>query len=315
MINKSDKIYVAGHRGMAGSAIAAELDRQGYSNWIGFTSQELDLTDRSAVSMMFRAEKPDVVVNAAAKVGGIHANDSYPATFLSENLQIQVNIFDAANSVGVERLVFLGSSCIYPKFAPQPIKESDLMTGPLEPTNDGYAIAKIAGLTHVQASRRQFGRNWISAMPTNLYGPGDNFHPENSHVLAALLKRFHDARENNVPEVTIWGSGNAQREFMHVSDLASATVFLLQNYNGYNPINVGSGHEVTINDLALIIARTVDFKGKIGNDLNRPDGTPRKALDSSALRSLGWEPRIEIQDGISATYEWMKENILSLRSH
>lgn len=218
-------------------------------------------------------------------------------------------------SVEVERLIFLGSSCIYPKFAPQPIKESDLMTGPLEPTNDGYSIAKIAGLIHVQASRRQFGRNWISAMPTNLYGPGDNFHPENSHVLAALLKRFHDAAEHNLPEVTIWGSGNAQREFMHVNDMADATVFLLQNYNGNDPINVGSGDEVTIKGLAVMIAQTVGFMGEITNDPSRPDGTPRKALDSSVLRSLGWGPKISLEAGIASTHEWLVEHQSSLRSH
>ena len=315
MLSKSDKIYVAGHRGMAGSAIATELGSQGFSNWFGFSSQELDLTDRNAVFRMFESERPDVVINAAAKVGGIHANNSFPTAFLSENLQIQVNIFDAANSVGVERLMFLGSSCIYPKFAPQPIKESDLMTGPLEPTNDGYSIAKIAGLIHVQASRREFGRKWISAMPTNLYGPGDNFHPENSHVLAALLKRFHDAKEENLAEVTIWGSGTPRREFMHVNDMANATVFLLQTYDGNDPINLGSGDEVSIMELAEIIANIVGFKGEIKNDISRPDGTPRKALDSSGLRSLGWVPKTQLQEGIRSTYEWLLENQSSLRSH
>jgi GDP-L-fucose synthase len=257
--------------------------------------------------------RPDAIVLAAARVGGIHANSTYPADFLSENLQIQTNVMDAANESGVERLLFLGSSCIYPKFAAQPILESSLLTGALEETNDAYAIAKIAGVIQVQASRRQFARRWISAMPTNLYGPGDNFHPENSHVLAALLRRFHEATVAQLPEVVIWGSGKPLREFLFVDDLADAVVFLLENYDDPRPINVGSGVEVSIRHLAEVVAEVVGFTGEIVHDLAKPDGTPRKILDSSRLNDLGWAAKTNLRDGLDQTYRWFVENTNSLR--
>lgn len=262
----------------------------------------------------FEATKPHVVIDAAAKVGGIHANNTYPADFLSENLQIQVNIMDAANAVGVEHLLFLGSSCIYPKFAEQPIREDSLLTGALEETNDAYAIAKIAGIMQVQASRRQYGRHWISAMPTNLYGPGDNFHPDNSHVLPALMRRIHEAKQSNEPEVVIWGSGTPRREFLHVDDLASALVFLLEHYDSPETINVGVGEDVSIRELAETIARVVGYQGKLTQDVSKPDGTPRKLLDVSRLTSLGWKAQIELEHGIKETYEWFLSHVNDLRS-
>lgn len=307
-------IYIAGHRGLAGSAIWRQLEKQGFTNLVGKTSQELDLRNRDAVFAFFEAIKPDVVFDAAAKVGGIHANNTYPADFLSENLQIQVNIMDAANAVGVEHLLFLGSSCIYPKFAEQPIREDSLLTGALEATNDAYAIAKIAGIMQVQASRRQFGRHWISAMPTNLYGPGDNFHPDNSHVLPALMRRIHEAKVNNDPEVVIWGSGTPRREFLHVDDLASALVFLLENYDSPDTINVGVGDDVSIRELAETIAEVVGYTGTLTQDTSKPDGTPRKLLDVSRLSALGWKAQIGLEEGIRETYEWYLTHLNSLRS-
>jgi len=300
----SDTIYVAGHRGLAGSAIWRALERQGYSHLVGFSSVELDLTDRKRVFEVLTEVKPDVVIDAAAKVGGIHANNTYPAEFLSQNLQIQTNLMDAANQVGVEGLLFLGSSCIYPKFAQQPISEDSLMTGALEETNDAYAIAKIAGIMQVQASRRQYGRKWISAMPANLYGPGDNFHPENSHVLAALLRRFHEAAQSNASEVTLWGTGTPLREFLFVDDLADAVIFLLHNYDDPQTINIGSGQEVSIKTLAEKVAAVVGFTGDIVHDLTKPDGTPRKVLDASRLTRLGWNAHTTLDEGLSKTYEW-----------
>jgi GDP-L-fucose synthase len=281
---------------------------------VGFPSSEVDLTDRASVFRTLSDVRPDVVIDAAAKVGGIHANNTYPADFLSQNLQIQTNLMDAANEVGVERLLFLGSSCIYPKFAEQPIREASLMTGALEETNDAYAIAKIAGIMQVQASRRQFGRRWISAMPTNLYGPGDNFHPENSHVLAALLRRFHEATQSGAKEVVIWGSGTPLREFLFVDDLADAVIFLLQNYDDSETINIGSGQEVTISDLARMIADVVGFDGDIAHDTSKPDGTPRKVLDTSRLEKLGWKAPTQLRDGIEQTYAWYVENTDALRA-
>lgn len=313
-MKSSDTIYVAGHRGLAGSAIWRALEKHGHTHLVGFTSSELDLTDRAAVFRALGDVRPDVVIDAAAKVGGIHANNTYPADFLSQNLQIQTNLMDAANAVGVERLLFLGSSCIYPKFAEQPIREASLMTGALEETNDAYAIAKIAGIMHVQASRRQFGRRWISAMPTNLYGPGDNFHPENSHVLAALLRRFHEATQSGATEVVIWGSGTPLREFLFVDDLADAVIFLLQNYDDPETINIGSGHEVTISDLATMIADVVGFGGTIVQDTSKPDGTPRKVLDTSRLEKLGWKAPTQLREGIEKTYAWYLENTDALRA-
>lgn len=312
-MKKSDKIFVAGHRGLAGSAIWRSLEARGYSNLVGFTSKELDLTKRVEVFDTVASLRPDAIVLAAARVGGIHANSTYPADFLSENLQIQTNVMDAANESGVERLLFLGSSCIYPKFAAQPILESSLLTGALEETNDAYAIAKIAGVIQVQASRRQFARRWISAMPTNLYGPGDNFHPENSHVLAALLRRFHEATVAQLPEVVLWGSGKPLREFLFVDDLADAVVFLLENYDDPRPINVGSGVEVSIRHLAEVVAEVVGFTGEIVHDLAKPDGTPRKILDSSRLNDLGWAAKTNLRDGLDQTYRWFVENTNSLR--
>jgi GDP-L-fucose synthase len=313
-ISKNSRIYVAGHRGLAGSAIWRQLEGQGYKNLIGKSSQELDLRDREAVFAFFQEFKPEVVIDAAARVGGIHANNTYPADFLSENLQIQVNVMDAANAHGVEHLLFLGSSCIYPKFASQPIREDSLLTGALEPTNDAYAIAKIAGIMQVQASRKQYGRHWISAMPTNLYGPGDNFHPENSHVLPALMRRIHEAKIQELPEVVIWGSGTPRREFMHVDDLASAVVFLFNNYDDAETINVGVGTDVSIRELAETIAEVVGYQGQLTQDTSKPDGTPQKLLDVSRLNNLGWKAQINLKKGIAETYNWYLNNIEQVRS-
>ena len=309
----TDTIYIAGHRGLAGSGIWRHLSNAGYTNLVGLTSRELDLTHRDAVMSVMKEISPDVVIDAAAKVGGIHANNTYPADFLSENLQMQVNLMDAAHHAGVDRLLFLGSSCIYPKFAQQPIQESSLLTGALEDTNSAYGIAKIAGILQVQATRRQHGRRWISAMPTNLYGPNDNFHPENSHVLAALIRRFHEAKESGANEVIIWGTGSPLREFIHVDDLAAAIEFLLKNYDNPEMINVGSGQEISINDLATLIADVVGFEGDVSHDLSKPDGTPRKILDSSRLHAMGWSPKWQLRDGIEQSYAWFLENAASLR--
>jgi GDP-L-fucose synthase len=299
---------------MVGGAIWRELSIRGFTNLIGATSQELDLRNREAVFEFFQEVKPDVVIDAAARVGGILANNTYPAEFLSDNLQIQVNIMDAANSVDVDRLLFLGSSCIYPKFAEQPIKEDSLLTGALEPTNDAYAIAKIAGIMQVQASRRQYGRHWISAMPTNLYGPGDNFHPDNSHVLPALIRRFHEAKLAGDSEVVMWGTGTPRREFLYVEDLARACIFLLENYDSPETINVGVGDDISIRELGEIVASTVGYTGKIEQDLSKPDGTPRKLLDISRIKALGWAPEVELEEGIRRTYEWFQAHNSELRA-
>ena len=313
-MKKTDKIYVAGHRGLAGSGIWRHLEAQGYNNLVGLSSQELDLTDRDAVFRAMSSISPDVIIDAAARVGGIHANDTYPADFLSQNLQIQVNLMDAAHEAGVDRLLFLGSACIYPKFAPQPIPESALLTGALEETNDAYGIAKIAGIIQVQAMRRQHGRHWISAMPTNLYGPNDNFHPKNSHVLAALIRRFHEAKQADLDEVVIWGTGTPTREFMHVDDLASAVEFLLQNYDDPQTINLGTGVETSIQELAQTIASVVGFTGAITNDMSKPDGTPKRMLDTTRLRDMGWAPRWDLRAGIQDAYQWFTSNSESLRA-
>ena len=313
-MKKTDKIYVAGHRGLAGSGIWRHLEAEGYENLVGLSSRELDLTDRDAVFRAMRSIRPDVIIDAAARVGGIHANDTYPADFLSQNLQIQVNLMDAAHEAGVDRLLFLGSACIYPKFAPQPIPESALLTGALEETNDAYGIAKIAGIIQVQAMRRQHGRHWISAMPTNLYGPNDNFHPENSHVLAALIRRFHEAKQADLDEVVIWGTGTPTREFMHVDDLASAVEFLLQNYDDPQTINLGTGVETSIQELAQTIASVVGFTGAITNDMSKPDGTPKRMLDTTRLRDMGWAPRWDLRAGIQDAYQWFTSNSESLRA-
>lgn len=297
-LDRDARVYVAGHRGMVGSAISRELRRLGFADIIERTSAELDLTNRSAVFEFFAEQKPDYVFLAAAKVGGILANDTYPAEFLSINLQIQVNVMDAALESGVERLLFMGSSCIYPKFAPQPISESALMTGHLESTNDAYAVAKIAGIQQVQAIRKQYKKSWISVMPTNLFGPGDNYSELGSHVLPALIRRYDLARLNRDEEVTNWGSGSALREFLYVDDLAEACIFLLENYDGDSQVNVGTGSDLSIKDLANLIAEEVGFTGKTNWDSSKPDGTPRKLLDVSLINGLGWKAKTGLRDGV-----------------
>lgn len=313
-LEDNQRIYIAGHRGLAGSAIWRALEKRGFTGLIGATSAELDLRDRGRVHQFLADTRPDVVIDAAARVGGIMANNTYPADFLSDNLQIQVNLMDAANAANVDRLLFLGSSCIYPKFAKQPIAESSLLTGALEPTNDAYAIAKIAGIMQVQASRRQFGRHWISAMPTNLYGPGDNFHPSNSHVLPALMRRIHEAKEASASEVVIWGSGRPLREFLYVDDLADAAIFLLENYDDAQTINVGVGEDLSIRDLALTIAQVIEYDGELVQDEAKPDGTPQKLLDVSRLSALGWSASTSLADGIRETYQWYLSHLRSLRT-
>jgi len=301
------RLYIAGINGMVGSAIAEEAKKQGHEV-LGKSSIELDLTNRDAVFGEMKSVKPDALVIAAAKVGGIGANSTFPVDFLSVNLQIQTNLLDSAHAAGIERVLFLGSSCIYPKFAPQPIPESALLTGELEPTNEPYAIAKIAGLKLVEAYRKQYGHKWISAMPTNLYGPRDNFDLESAHVLPALIHRFHDAKVNNSSEVAIWGDGTPLREFLHVEDLASACLMLLKEYDGAVAINVGSGQETSILDLAQSIAKVVGFEGTIKFDKTKPNGTPRKLLDAHFLNNLGWNAQIGLKDGLASTYAWFLNN-------
>lgn len=301
---KNESIFVAGHRGLAGSAILRELQAQGYTQLLTRTRAELDLTDGPAVMRYFAEVRPQIVVVAAAKVGGIKANNDFPVEFLLENLRIQNHLIQAAADHGVRKLLFLGSSCIYPKFAPQPIPESSLLTGELEPTNEPYALAKIAGIKLCQAYVREYGRNFICAMPTNLYGPGDNFDLNNSHVLPALLRKVHEAKVANVPEVVVWGTGTPRREFLHVDDLASACRFLIENYDSPEIINVGCGEDVAIRELAELICEVVDYRGKLVFDTTKPDGTPRKLLDTSRLTGLGWKPRIKLRDGVRQTYEW-----------
>ena len=302
-------VYVAGHRGLVGSALWRRLEAGGYTNLIGASSSELDLRDRAETFRFLRHHRPAVVIDAAARVGGILANRDHPTEFLSDNLRIQVNLMDAGLEVRTPRLLFLGSSCIYPKYAEQPIRESSLLTGELEPTNDAYAIAKIAGIMQVQAVRRQYGLRWISAMPTNLYGPHDNFDPASSHVLPALIRRFHEAKAASAEEVVLWGSGTPRREFLHVDDLAGACLHLLEHYDAPEPINVGVGADVTIRELAELVARVVGYTGALSNDLSKPDGTPRKLLDVSRLLALGWKPSISLEDGVAATYRWYVENV------
>lgn len=303
------KIYVAGHRGLVGSAITRAIEASEDHSWIGRTRRELDLSDRDAVFAYLDSEKPDAIVVAAAKVGGIHANATFPVEFLTQNLQIQGNLLDGAHAAGIDRLLFLGSSCIYPKFAPQPITESSLLTGALESTNEPYAIAKIAGLKLVEAYRHEYHRKWISAMPTNLYGPGDNFHPENSHVLPALLRRFHEAKTAGATTVVCWGTGSPLREFLHADDLADACLFLLENYDETEHVNVGSGNEISIKELTELIGEVVGFEGEIQWDATKPDGTPRKLLDTSKLVSLGWQAKIGLREGLERTYAWYLEGL------
>lgn len=303
MITARDKIYVAGHRGMVGGALCRALGAQGFEQPVTRTSNELDLRDQTAVDQFFAAERPDVAIIAAAKVGGIHANNTYPAEFLYENLMIAANTIHAAFRYGVRRLLFLGSSCIYPKFAPQPIQEDSMLTGPLEPTNEGYAIAKIAGLKLCQLYRKQYGVTFHSAMPTNLYGPGDNYHGENSHVIPALMRRFHEAKEAGLSAVSVWGTGTPLREFLQVDDLASAVLHLLQLDDPPDWVNVGSGQEVSIGELARKIKETVGFSGDLTFDSSKPDGTPRKITDISRLKATGWEPQISLDEGLRETYQ------------
>jgi GDP-L-fucose synthase len=304
MLHSDSTIHVAGHRGLVGSAIWRRLAQEGFTNLVGRSSTELDLRDPRAVDAFYEEVRPQYVILAAARVGGIMANSSRPVDFLSDNLRIQTNVLDAALRVGVRKLLFLGSSCIYPKHALQPIPESALLTGPLEPTNDAYAIAKIAGIMHVQAVRRQYGLPWISAMPTNLYGPGDNFDLMTAHVLPAMLRRFHEAKVSDAPSLKLWGTGTPRREFLHVDDLARACLLLLERYDDPTPINVGTGCDLTIADLASQVAATVGWQGVIEWDSSRPDGTPRKLLDVARIRALGWHPQIEMADGLMSTYRW-----------
>jgi GDP-L-fucose synthase len=312
-MNPESSIFVAGHRGLVGSAIVRRLWVGGFKNLVLRDRRELDLTRQAMVDGFFADERPQYVFFAAAKVGGILANDRYPAEFLQDNLVIQTNIIDAAYRNGTRKLLFLGSSCIYPKHAPQPIPEDALLTGPLEPTNEWYAIAKIAGLKMCQAYRRQYGFNAISAMPTNLYGPGDNFSLQNSHVLPALLRKIHDAKVRGAAEVEVWGTGKPRREFLHVDDLADACVFLMQQYDGDGWVNVGWGADETIAELAHTICRVVGFEGTLRFDSSKPDGTPRKLLDTTRLKALGWSPRIELEAGIRSTYEWFLNHHDSLK--
>lgn len=302
LVDPAAPTYVAGHRGLAGSAIWRRLSAAGFRRLIGRSSDELDLCDREATFAFFEDAKPECVVLAAARVGGILANSTEPVDFLSDNLRIQVNVLDAALAVGVPRLLFLGSSCIYPRAAEQPIREDALLTGPLEPTNEAYAVAKIAGIVHVQSARRQYGVSWISAMPTNLYGPGDDVDPETSHVLPGLLARMHEAKVTGEPALTVWGTGRPRREFLHADDLARACLLLLERYDSDPPVNVGVGADVTIRELAETIADVVGYRGELVFDPTRPDGTPRKLLDVSRLAGLGFRPSIGLRDGIRATY-------------
>jgi len=301
-------IFIAGHSGLAGSAILRALQSRGYSRLIVRKHQELELTDARAVKDFFQQERPESVFLAAAKVGGIQANNTLPAEFLRENLLIQTHVLHEAWQAGVKKLLFLGSSCIYPKLAPQPIPESALLTGELEPTNDAYALAKIAGIQLCKAYRKQHGANFIAVMPTNLYGPHDNFHPEHSHVLPALLRRFHEAQRDGLKEVTVWGSGTPKREFLHSDDLASACLFLMEHYDSPEIINIGWGQDCTVRELAEMIAKTVGYTGKLKWDDSRPDGTPRKVLDNRKLAALGWEPKISLQKGLRLTYQWYLKN-------
>ena len=307
-MNNNARIYIAGHRGLVGAAIQRQLEHSGYQHLLLRTHHELELTQAAAVKTFFQQQKPDYVFLAAAKVGGILANNTYPADFIRDNLQIQTNIIEAAHQTGVKKLLFLGSSCIYPKLATQPIKEEYLLTGTLEPTNEWYAIAKIAGIKMCQAYRKQYGFNAISMMPTNLYGPGDNFNLENSHVLPALIRKFHDAKIGNDSSVTVWGTGKPRRELLHVDDLANAAVFLMKHYDHEEIINVGVGKDVTIQELAEIVKQVVGYQRDISFDTGKPDGTPQKLLDVSRLNTLGWKAQIDLRTGIESTYRWFLEH-------
>src|SRR5438309_10367048 len=308
-MDKTDRIFVAGHRGMVGSALVRRLEAEAFSNVVTRERAQLDIADESAVAKFFAEERPNVVIVAAAKVGGIKANNDYPVEFLVENLRIQNNVIRAAHENGVRKLLFLGSSCIYPKFAPQPIPETALLSGPLEQTNEAYAIAKIAGVKLCQAFSREYGANIISAMPTNLYGPNDNFDLETSHVLAALLRKAYEAKKSGAREFVVWGTGTPRREFLHVDDCASACLYLLEKYDSPEIINVGYGEDISIRELAELVCDIVGFDGVLSWDNTKPDGTPRKLLDVSKLRELGWTPRIPLRDGIAQTYDWFLKNV------
>jgi len=303
------KVYVAGHNGLVGSAIVRALEAAGAGEIIGWSSKELDLRDRQATFDAITEAKPDIIIDAAAKVGGIMANSTFPVEFLRDNALIQTNVMDAAHSIDVDRLLFLGSSCIYPRHATQPIRESSLMTGPLEPTNQAYAMAKISGIYYIEAHRTEYGRHWISAMPTNLYGPRDNFDLQSSHVLPAFIRRFHEAKVSGASSVTVWGTGAPRREFLHVDDLANACLMLLSNYDSEQTINVGCGEDLPIKELAETVADVVGFTGTIEWDSSKPDGMPRKLLDTSRINALGWKPQISLRDGLTSTYAWYLENV------
>lgn len=303
------KIYVAGHRGLVGSAMTRKLKEKGYGNVIGRTRKELDLERQAQVESFFQEQRPEYVFVAAAKVGGIWANHSFPAEFIYSNIMVQTNVIHSAYCTGVKKLLFLGSSCIYPKHSAQPMKEEYLLTAPLEPTNEPYAVAKIAGIKTCQSYNRQYGTNYISVMPTNLYGPHDNFDLQTSHALAALIRKFHEAKMKSAPSVTIWGTGSPKREFLHVDDLADACVFLMNHYNNSDIINIGYGDDISIAELALLIKDVVGYAGQIEYDIDKPDGTPRKLLDSGKLRSLGWRPRLSLEEGIKRTYAWYCQNV------
>jgi GDP-L-fucose synthase len=312
-VPRDARVYIAGHGGLVGSALWRHFESVGFTNLVGRRSKELDLRDRESVRAFFDEVRPEYVIDAAAKVGGIFANSTYPAEFLSDNLRIQTNLLDSAQEFGVERFLFLGSSCIYPKFAPQPIREDSLLTGVLEETNDAYAIAKISGVMQVQAIRRQYGRNYISAMPTNLYGPGDNFEIPGAHVMPMVMRRLHEAVEAGEKTFTIYGTGTPRREFLHTDDLARACLVLLERYDDPAPINIGIGEDVTIDELVRMIADVVGYDGEFTHDTSKPDGTPRKVLDVSRIKALGWEPTVELRDGIRSVYQWFLENQATYR--
>jgi GDP-L-fucose synthase len=314
LFDKNAKIYVAGHRGLVGSALVRRLEAGGFRRLVLRTHAELELADQADVRAFFDEERPDYVFLAAAKVGGIHANSTYPADFITNNLQVQTNVVESARRVGVKRLMFLGSSCIYPRLCPQPMKEEHLLSGPLEPTNKPYAVAKIAGLVMCQAYNRQFGTRFISVMPTNLYGPNDNFHLENAHVLPTLLRRFHEAKSAGTPEVVLWGSGNPRREFLHVDDMADACVFLMGLLDAPDLVNIGLGTDVTIRELADMIRDVTGYPGKFRFDTSKPDGPPRKLLDVSQLSALGWKAKIPLREGLESTYRWLKDHASSIRT-
>ncbi|MBF0358836.1 MAG: NAD-dependent epimerase/dehydratase family protein [Magnetococcales bacterium] len=312
-MNKNDSIFIAGHKGLVGSAIVRCLQQHGFTNLLTQTRSQLDLTDQTAVYNFFNSHRPQYIFQAAGRVGGIHANDTYPAEFIRENLLIQTNIVDAAWRSKAKKLLFLGSSCIYPKFAPQPLEESCLLTGPLEPSNEWYAIAKISGIKMCQAYRKQYGFNAINVMPTNLYGPEDNFHSENAHILPALLRRFHEAKMNNDSKVAVWGTGSPKREFLHVDDLADACLFLMEKYDQGEVINVGVGKDITISELATLVKEVVGYQGELHYDHSKPDGTPRKLLDVSKIEALGWHAKTTLKDGVKEVYRWFLEHLEEIK--